>query len=285
MKKTIQILLVDDHQVVRDGLQRMLEQEKDFQVVGQSGESEDTLLKITTLSPDIVMMDIKMSGVDGIELTRQIKQKYPSSNIIMLTLYDQYLNQAMEAGARGYLLKDIKREELSRAIRQVHGGQMVIGESIKSNSPLVNNYQYKENEKEEAFDDLTEEIQMLLTPPVEAGQLIKLTSRAEKELNSRVLQTVGSWREGTITTIILNKAIPLEDIISIISNMPEVETVRKEYLTEEIDPRLLRKSEAIPRQRHKARKTIVVTLKNEISLVDDTGVEDYNPSSSLYISS
>jgi DNA-binding NarL/FixJ family response regulator len=129
--KTIQILLVDDHQVVRDGLQRMLEQEEDLEVVGQSSNSDETLSRVDELAPDIVLMDIKMPGMDGIELTRQVKRRHPSCNIIMLTLYDQYLNQAMEAGARGYLLKDIKRRELAQAIRQVFYGQMVTSESFK----------------------------------------------------------------------------------------------------------------------------------------------------------
>ncbi|MBI2850746.1 MAG: response regulator transcription factor [Chloroflexi bacterium] len=132
MKKSIRILLVDDHQVVRDGLQHMLEQEEDFEVVGQGANSEETLSRIGELSPDVVLMDIKMAGMDGIELTKQVKRRYPLCNIIMLTLYDQYLTQAMEAGASGYLLKDIKRRELSQAIRQVYYGQLVTGESLKT---------------------------------------------------------------------------------------------------------------------------------------------------------
>jgi putative two-component system response regulator len=76
-------------------------------------------------------MDIKMPDVDGIKLTHMIMKKQPSCDVIMLTLYDEYLTQAMEAGAKGYLLKDIKREELSEAIRQVHNGKIVISRSIK----------------------------------------------------------------------------------------------------------------------------------------------------------
>ena len=75
-------------------------------------------------------MDIKMPGMDGIELTRQLKRKYPSCNVIMLTLYDEYLTQAIEAGAVGYLLKDIKREELIKAIRAVHEGRSPLNLSL-----------------------------------------------------------------------------------------------------------------------------------------------------------
>src|SRR4030067_1070125 len=126
----IRILLVDDHQVVREGLRRMLELETDFQVVGEAAEAKEALTQVELLSPEIILMDIKMPKVDGIELTRQLKEKYPVSKIIMLTLYDEYLTQAIEAGAVGYVLKDIKREELIRAIRAVHEGRSPLNRSL-----------------------------------------------------------------------------------------------------------------------------------------------------------
>ncbi len=126
----IRILLVDDHQVVREGLRRMLELETDFQVVGEAAEAKEALTQVELLSPEVILMDIKMPKVDGIELTRQLKKKYPSSKIIMLTLYDEYLTQAIEAGAVGYVLKDIKREELVKAIRAVHEGRSPLNLSL-----------------------------------------------------------------------------------------------------------------------------------------------------------
>ncbi len=119
----IRILLVDDHQVVREGLRRMLELETDLRVVGEANDAAGALAQADSLLPEIILMDIKMSDTDGIELTRQITQKQPSSNVIMLTLYDEYLPQAIAAGAKGYLLKDIRREELVRAIRAVKQGR------------------------------------------------------------------------------------------------------------------------------------------------------------------
>ncbi|MFC1953054.1 response regulator [Chloroflexota bacterium] len=128
--ETTKILLVDDHQVVRDGLRHMLELEEDIEIVGEAGDARDAISKVELLSPDVILMDIKMPGVDGVELTRQIKQQHPSANIIMLTLYDEYLTQAIEAGAVGYLLKDIKREELVRAIRAVREGRSPLDLSV-----------------------------------------------------------------------------------------------------------------------------------------------------------
>ncbi len=126
----VRILLVDDHQVVREGLRRMLELEADFQVVGEAAEPKEALTQVELLLPEVILMDIKMPEVDGIELTRQITQNHPSSKIIMLTLYDEYLPQAIEAGAVGYVLKDIKREELIRAIRAAHQGRSPLNLSL-----------------------------------------------------------------------------------------------------------------------------------------------------------
>lgn len=126
----IRILLVDDQQVVREGLRRMLELEADLKVVGEAADAKEALNQVELLSPEIILMDIKMPGIDGIELTRHVMQKYPSCKIIMLTLYDEYLSQAIEAGATGYLLKDIKREELIKAIRAVQQGRSPLNLSL-----------------------------------------------------------------------------------------------------------------------------------------------------------
>jgi len=127
---TIRILLVDDHQVVREGLRHMLELETDMEVVGEAADAKEALTQVELLSPQVILMDIKMPGMGGIELTRQLKEKQPSCNVIMLTLYDEYLTQAIEAGAVGYLLKDIRREELIRAIRAVHQGRSLLDLSL-----------------------------------------------------------------------------------------------------------------------------------------------------------
>ena len=127
---TIRILIVDDHQVVREGLRHMLKIEADVEVVGEAGDDKEALAQAERLSPEIILMDIKMPGVGGIELTRQLKEKLPSCNIIMLTLYDEYLAEAIEAGAAGYLLKDVKREELIKAIRAAYHGRSPLNLSL-----------------------------------------------------------------------------------------------------------------------------------------------------------
>lgn len=128
---SIRVLLVDDHPVVRHGLRRMLEQEEDIKVVGEAVSGEEALAQIESISPSIILMDIKMPGMGGIEAIHQIKERYPEINIIVLTLYgDQYLAQAIESGATGYLVKDIGGEDLIRAIIAVHQGQSTLHPSL-----------------------------------------------------------------------------------------------------------------------------------------------------------
>src|SRR3972149_7037463 len=98
--KDIRILVVDDHQVVREGLQHLLGQEEDMEVVGQGANSKEALCQLEEGSPNIVLMDIKMPEVDGIKLPHLILQKQPSCNVIMLPLYGEYLTEAMAAGAK-----------------------------------------------------------------------------------------------------------------------------------------------------------------------------------------
>ena len=125
------MLLVDDHQVVREGLRRMLEPDKDIKVVGEAVNGEDAINQAALLSPDVILMDIKMPDMDGIAATRQLKQKMPDVKVIILTLYgSEYVIQAIEAGASGYILKDASREQLIQAIRDAYKGYSPLALSL-----------------------------------------------------------------------------------------------------------------------------------------------------------
>jgi DNA-binding NarL/FixJ family response regulator len=257
-KESIRVLLVDDHQVVRDGLQHMLEQESDLEVIGQGADSEETFRQIEKLRPDVILMDIKMPGVDGIELTRQVKRKFPACNIIMLTLFDQYFSQAMEAGASGYLLKDIKSKELAHAIRQVNNGEIVTSNSMHQKDRFLPEAERIQIEAKNP--DIIEELQMIIPPPVEANQLMRLSGRVETSLNSRVLQVIGSWEEGTIMTIALDKTSTLPNVLEILRGIPEVQRASEEPPTSMITPKLLEKAKAVPRVNNRIRKTVYLIL-------------------------
>ncbi|MCH8090463.1 MAG: response regulator [Chloroflexi bacterium] len=115
--KVIRIMVVEDHQIVREGLKRMLELEPDMRVVAEASNADEAITQTRTIDPDIILMDIKMPGLDGVEVTRRITKEKPDSKILVLTLYDEYLPNAIEAGAMGYLRKDLRRGELIQAIR------------------------------------------------------------------------------------------------------------------------------------------------------------------------
>jgi len=128
---TIKVLMVDDHQVVREGLRRILELDKEIQVVGEAKSGEEAITKAASLSPDVIIMDLKMPGMDGIDTTREIKQRLPKANILVLTLYgEDFINQAIEAGVSGYLLKDSDCEQITKAIHQVYDGLCPMAPSL-----------------------------------------------------------------------------------------------------------------------------------------------------------
>lgn len=124
----VKIMVVDDHTIVREGTARMLELTPEFLIVGQASSAREALDLIRTLNPEIVLMDIKMPGINGIEATRMIKQEWPDIEVIVLSMYDEeeYVVEAVKAGATGYLLKDSSQEDLVRAIRIVHSGGSLI---------------------------------------------------------------------------------------------------------------------------------------------------------------
>lgn len=126
----IRIMLVEDHQVVREGLRRMLEMEGDMTIVAEASNGQEALAWVRTLAPDVILMDIQMPGMSGIEATRLIKEINPECKVIVLTLYDEYLPHALASGADGYVLKDVRREELVKAIHDVREGRTPLHVSI-----------------------------------------------------------------------------------------------------------------------------------------------------------
>lgn len=123
--KPIRVLIVDDHVIVREGLQILLSEEPGFDVVGMAGESDSALALAKKHKPDVVLMDLVMPGLDGIETTRQILSAVPSTHVLVLTTFadDQRVRDAIQAGAIGYLLKDVLKAELLTAIRSAAAGK------------------------------------------------------------------------------------------------------------------------------------------------------------------
>ena len=130
----IRVLIVDDHPIVRQGLATVLDQEEDLSVVGQAADGVEAVVKARGLLPDIILMDLQMPEMDGVEAITQILAEGSDSKIIILTAYatDEYIFSGIEAGARGYLLKDSPPDDVVKAIRTVHQGESMIQPKIAS---------------------------------------------------------------------------------------------------------------------------------------------------------
>ncbi|MFZ5822016.1 MAG: response regulator [Chloroflexota bacterium] len=126
------ILLADDHTLVRSGIRALLEAEPDFNVVGEAEDGRAAVTLACQLKPDVVLMDIAMPLLNGLEATRQLKQQCPETRVLVLSMHDneEYIRQALEAGAMGYILKDAATRDLTSAIRSVHRGEAVLSPAI-----------------------------------------------------------------------------------------------------------------------------------------------------------
>lgn len=128
----LRVLIVDDHPLVRSGMRTLLSTAQDIEVVGEASNGEEAEIQATSLQPDVIVMDLRMPGISGVEATRRILQANPHIRILVLTLYedDDSVFAALRAGARGYVLKDANEVEVLRAIRAVGGGDALFSASV-----------------------------------------------------------------------------------------------------------------------------------------------------------
>ena len=124
----IRLLIIDDHEMVREGLKAMLAKEHDFEIVGDAANAEQAYELIARLHPDVILLDIRLPGVSGIEVCRTVTERYPETAVIILTTFtdETLVAQCIQAGARGFIVKDIERFDLKRSIRAVARGEAAI---------------------------------------------------------------------------------------------------------------------------------------------------------------
>ena len=145
---SIAVFLADDHRMVREGFRLLLETQPDIEVVGEAGDGRDAVRQVTRLSPDVVLMDIAMPELNGIEATEQIRESCPSVGVIILSMYSttQHISRALKAGARGYILKESAGDDVIKAVRAVHEGKIflcseiseaVVGDYVRSHETTV----------------------------------------------------------------------------------------------------------------------------------------------------
>jgi DNA-binding NarL/FixJ family response regulator len=160
----IRVLIADDHPLYRDGIHGLLDSEPSTQVVEEASSGEEAIELAKTLQPDVILMDIKMPGINGIEATREILNTTPQVGILMVTMVedDESLFAAMRAGARGYLLKDSRGDEVLHAIQAVAGGEAIFGPVIARR--LINYFSAPNpSGPPRAFPELTDREEEILT--------------------------------------------------------------------------------------------------------------------------
>jgi two-component system response regulator NreC len=160
----VRLLLVDDHAVVRSGLRMLLENETDFEIIGEAGSGKQALELVPELKPNVVIMDITLPDMSGIEVTRQLKQDYPDLAVVALTIHEdqQYFFEMLRVGASAYVPKRAAPDELINAIRTAHGGDVYIHPSLAK--LLVNDFLNRGDDEEKAtVEGLTQREQEVLS--------------------------------------------------------------------------------------------------------------------------
>ena len=186
----IRILIVEDSIPFREGLVSLLRSIDDFEMVGEAGTGEETLRLANKLQPDVILMDIQMPGMNGIEATRRIIYASPHISILMLTMYedDESVFAALRAGARGYLLKGALKPEIARAVRGVASGEAIFGPSIARR--LMQYFAASRSaDLSQAFPELTErefEILNLMTQHLTNVEIAERLSLAHKTVRNHV---------------------------------------------------------------------------------------------------
>ena len=202
----IKLVLADDHAVVRSGLRMLLQAQPDMEIVGEADSGSQALAQVTSLRPDIILMDIQMPGMNGIEATRQIKEVCGETAVLALTMHedDQYFFEMLQAGASGYLPKRAAPDELVHAIRTVSRGEVFLYPSLATR--LVQSYLGGEagSESEALVSDLTPREQEVL---VHIAEGLTNPEIADKLVIS--VKTVDRHRENIMRKLNLHSRIDL----------------------------------------------------------------------------
>jgi len=213
-KMCLSILIVDDHAVVRQGLRAFLEAQPDFNVVGEAESGAQAVALAGELVPDVVLMDLLMPGMDGVEATRQLRRVSPRTQVVVLTSYheDEHIFPALRAGAISYLLKSVKMDELAEALRRAAHGEATLHPRVAAR--LVREVSGRGDEPPNPFTELTErelEILKLIANGLSNQQIAETLVISENtvkgyvsnilsklHLADRTQAAVLAWREGVV---------------------------------------------------------------------------------------
>ena len=200
------VLLVEDHIVVRQGLKALLSDEADIQIVGEADNGREALSLMATLQPDVVLMDISMPGLNGIEATWQIRQRHPDIKVVILSMHasEEYVFQVLRAGASGYVLKQSDSSEVLTAIRSTLSGGSFLSPAISRT--VINDYVRRIEARDHASD-----LDLLTSREREVLQLLAegLSNRAIAEQLSISIKTVETHRSNIMSKLDLNNKTDL----------------------------------------------------------------------------
>ena len=214
MPDLITVLLVDDHALVRKGVRGFLETQPDIQVVAEAGTGQEAVRLASEYAPDVVLMDLLMPGMDGVETTRQLLTRSPRTRVIVLTSYheDEQIFPAIRVGALSYLLKDVEATELAAAVRKAARGEALLHPHIAAR--LVQEARGGRANTPNPFQELSErelEVLRLMATGMSNGEIAKDLTISEKTVKSHVGNILGklhladrtqaavyAWREGLI---------------------------------------------------------------------------------------
>lgn len=215
MNEPITILIVDDHEVVRQGVRAFLETQSDLSVLGEAGSGEDAVRLAGEIVPDVILMDLVMPGsIDGVEATRQVKNTSPRTQVVVLTSYheDEHIFPAIRAGALSYILKDIGPEELGDVIRKAAQGEAVLHSRVAAR--LIQEVQGKSYMEPNPFTELSNRemevirliadgqsnaeiaTQLVISEKTVKGHVSNILSKLH--LADRTQAAVFAWREGIV---------------------------------------------------------------------------------------
>jgi DNA-binding NarL/FixJ family response regulator len=197
----IRILIADDHQIFRDGLKMLLHTMDEADLIGEAETGTEAVRLAVELKPDVILMDLQMPGIDGIEATRQIISSQPDVKILMLTMFDddQSVFSAMRAGARGYILKGVKRDMMLRAIGAVAGGEAIFSPSIAARM-MDFFFQLQPPANPKLFPELSErerEILILLARDYKNNQIAEELVISPKTVRNHVSSILSKLQAGS----------------------------------------------------------------------------------------
>ncbi|MCO4294794.1 response regulator transcription factor [Solitalea sp. MAHUQ-68] len=219
-EQEIKIIIADDHEIFRDGLSLVLKKEKDFNLVDQAVNGIDLINKINIHHPDVVLTDIKMPGMDGIEATKSIQEKFPNVKIIALSMFDEdnLIAEMFEAGAKGYLLKNAHKNEIIEAVKTVYddGNYFCEAASMKLVKMLAKNKQSAKQPQIE-FNDRELDIIKLICKQLTAQEIadkVFLSKRTVEGYRMRILEKMNVKNTaGVVVYALRNQLITEEEIL------------------------------------------------------------------------